>query len=263
MVSRDTIALVGADSAALELCRIVEEPEGAAPSLQTLVRLGLPPLALNTHIPYSFCSRESVPAHAPSLVIEGRPPRCFPFHNPPEEGLVAIVIVMGNHGIFGMTPITIITHLRTLVALATNATTTTTSAEVTFIPWEGWGPRVTACFAHHVHPRSDALLGERLAIISKGMLSLFDFNSMRIRDAIRRLENSSQNSVPAPTVEHRSIIPKGTLFKEDVVSELPYIHVIRPAPSGWNRIIKHEEGVAGFSEHVRARRSHSSVVFRN
>jgi len=63
MRSRDTIALVETDSAMLELCRIVEEPDGGAPSLCTLVRPGLSPLTLGIPTYYSHCIRERVPAY--------------------------------------------------------------------------------------------------------------------------------------------------------------------------------------------------------
>jgi hypothetical protein len=95
MLSRDTIALVEKDNTTLELCRIVEESDSGAPSLITLVRLGLLPLTPEASVLFSQCIRESVPAYsdAPSLVIEGRPPRRFPFRNSTDEGLVAVVMV--------------------------------------------------------------------------------------------------------------------------------------------------------------------------
>ena len=95
ILSRDTIALVEKDNATLELCRIVEESDSGAPSLITLVRLGLLPLTPEASVLFSQCIRESVPAYsdAPSLVIEGRPPRRFPFRNSTDEGLVAVVMV--------------------------------------------------------------------------------------------------------------------------------------------------------------------------
>ena len=53
MLSRDTIALVEHDSATLELCRIVEESNSGAPSLITLVCLGLLPLTLEASVLFS------------------------------------------------------------------------------------------------------------------------------------------------------------------------------------------------------------------
>jgi len=250
MLSRDTMALVETDSATLELCRIIEESDGGAPSLCTLVRLGLPPLTPGTSVLTSRCIRESVPTYsdAPSLVIEGCPPRGVPFRNSTEEGLVAIIMSIGvshdswswsgGNGIY----FTIVTHLRTLVALATRK-----SPEVTFIPWKNWGPRVTACFERPVDGYYDAFMGGRITTISNKKLSLFDFNSSRIRDAIQRIGNSSGRNGRVTTVKHRSVIPRGRLFREDVVGELPYISVVRPASSDWTCPANYEEGLAVLS----------------
>jgi len=258
MLSRDTMVLVETDSVTLGLCRIVEESDGGAPSLITLVRLGLPPLTPGTSVHNSQCIRESVPAYSdtPSLVIEGRPPRQVPFRNSTEEGLVAVIMDIGvnydswlRHGAGApWIYFTIVTHLRTLVALATRK-----SPEVTFIPWENWGPRATACFDRPVHGYSDALMGERLTTISHGTLSLLDFNSSRIRDTIQRTGNSSGCSGPVKTVKHRSVIPREGLFREDAVGELPYISVVKPAPWDWTSPASYEEGLAVLSWDVRGR----------
>jgi hypothetical protein len=280
MLSRDTMALVETDSATLELCRIVEESDGGAPSLCTLVRLGLPSLTPGTFVLSSQCIRESVPTYsdAPSLVIEGRPPRRVPFRNSAEEGLVAVITsIGGGHFTPGpwyggtWTHFTIVTHLRTLVALATRK-----SPGVTFIPWENWGPCITACFmdpSNGMHPfsgmhpfngYSDALMGETLTTLSNRRLSLFDFNSSRIRDIIQRTGNSSGGSGCVTTVEHRPVIPRGSLFREDIVGELPYLSVVRPASWDWTCPINYEEGLAVLSWGVRGRRSFpSSVTFRH
>jgi len=260
MLSRDTIALVETDSATLELCGIVEESDGGAPSLITLVRLGLPPLTPLASVFWSQCIRESVPAYsdAPSLVIEGRPPRRVPFRNSTEEGLVAVIMDIEQYSWPDVTRyLTIVTHLRALVAL-----TTRTSPGVSFIPWENWGPRVTACFDDPFHRY--ALMGERLTIISNEGLSLLDFNLSRIRDTIQRTGNSSGPSGPVTTVNHRSVIPRRKWFREDVVGELPYISVVRPASSDWMCPANYEEGLAVLSWDVRGRRfSPSSVAFRH
>src|SRR5712691_9875594 len=193
----------------------VRHPRASAP----MVRLGLPPLSSGAFIRFSNCIRESVPTYsdAPSLVIEGRPPRLPPFHSSPEVGLVVVVmpVAIEVHGMSTVADVTIVTHLRSLVALAT-----TTPPGVTFIPWENWGPRVAACFGLRVRPKFDVLMGGRLAIHWNGKLYLFDFNSTRIRDAVRRTSSSSGrinlNNVDRMTVNHRSVIPRGMLFKGDV-----------------------------------------------
>ena len=223
MLSRDTIALIETDSAMLELCRIMEELDGSAPFLCTLVRLGLPPLTLGIPTYFSHCIRERVLAYsdASPVVIEGCPPRRVPFHNSTDEGLVAVVmdiaVSLGHFQWYNSTNLTFVTHLRTLVALATRK-----SPGVTLIP-----SPVTACINSPVHRYSDALMGERLITISHEKLSLLDFNSSRIRNTTRRTGGSAD----VTTVTHRSIIPRGGWFREDVVGELPYISVVRPTPS--------------------------------
>ncbi len=248
MVSGDTIALVDKESATLELWRIVEETDGGVPSLCTIVRLGLPPLMPGASVINSSCIRESVPAYsdAPSLVTEGRPSRRFPFHNSTEDGLIVIVMDIENHwhvlASYPNANVTIVTHLRTLVTLATS-----TSPGVTFIPWENWGPRVTACFNSPVDSDSDVLIGDRLTTISNERLSLFDFNSSRIRNTIRRTGNTSGGSAHVTTVIYRSVIPRGRWFREDVVGKLPYISCVRPTPSyrKWKWCLtNYEEGLA-------------------
>ena len=241
-LSRDTVVLVNTVSAALEICRIVDGPD--TPSLRTIVQLGLPPLAPDARVLfYSHCTRESVPTYSdvPSLVIEGRTPRRPPFHESPDKGIVVFVIVAqinsGPRMLF-----TIVTHLRSLMALAAS-----TSSEVAFIPWESWGPRATACFGLRFRPKLDVIVGDRLAILSREALSIFDFNSTRIQDAINKNGDSSGRSVDATMVEHISVIPKGRLFKEDVVGELPYISVVRPVSTDWQSLVNYEEGLAGLS----------------
>jgi hypothetical protein len=247
MISRDTIARLDARKEALEICRIIEEPDSSAPSLCTIVHLGLPPLAPDAFINYSSCIRESVPSFsdARSLEIEGRPPRQPPFHTSPDGGLVVVVICIGSHGTPTTTHIIIVTHLRSLIALAA-----TRPPGVTFIPWENWGPRTTACFQLRFSPRCDAIMGDRIAIISDGTLSLFDFNSTRIQDAIRRAGNLSGRDMHLTTVKHRSVIPRGKLFMEDVVGELPFISVIKPTFVDWRYLTNYEEGLAGLSWNV-------------
>jgi hypothetical protein len=137
---------------------------------------------------------------------------------------------------------TIVTHLRSLMALATS-----TSSEVAVIPWESWGPRATACLGLHFRPKFDALIGDRLATLSRGTLSIFDFNPTRIQDAINNNRDSSGRSVDVTTVKHRSVLPKERLFKEDVVGELPYISVVRPVSTDWESLVNYEEGLAGLS----------------
>jgi len=216
-------------SAVLKICRIIDRPDGGTLSLYTIIQLGLPPLALGACLLYySHCMRESVPAYSgpPSLIIEGRPPRRPLFHKSPDEGVIVFVIatkiIRTN-----LTFLTVVTYLRLLMALVTSA-----SSEVTLIPWETWGPHITACFELHVCPKVDALIGDRLVTLVHRMLSIFDFNSMRIQDAIKRTGDSIGCSIGMTMVKHRSVVPKGRVFKEDVIGKLPYISVIRPASTG-------------------------------
>ncbi len=260
MLSRDTIALVEQDSTSLELCRIVEESDGGAPFLHTLVRLGLPPLTLGVSAYYSCCVQEIVPAYsdASPVMTEGRPPRRVPFHNSTEDGLVAVGMDIGDYPdmTLGAITFTIVTHLRTLVEFATR-----TSPGVTFIPWENWGSRVTACFDKPILSSFHAFIGDRLAVISDdGRLFLHDFDSSRIRNAIRRTRNSSGHSGHTTTVKHRSVVPRGALFREDVVGELPYIFIVKPASLDWRCPVNYEEVLAGISRNVRGRLFPSSVA---
>jgi hypothetical protein len=43
------------------------------------------------------------------------------------------------------------------------------------------------------------------------------------------------------------------LFREDVVGELPYMLVVKPAPADWKILINYEEELAGLSWNVRGR----------
>jgi hypothetical protein len=245
VLSHDTIVLVGNRTFALEICRIVEEPESDTPSLRTLARLGLPPLAPEVLILRSYCFPEQVAVYseAPSFVVEGRPPRRHPFHNSPEEGVVAFSIVFQvnfRKKLF----FTIVTHVRTLIAHAT-----TTLPEVNLIPWNDWGPSGTACFERGLHPLFDACVGERLATISDGSLTLLDFNSMRVQNTIQKVGHPSRDAVHS-AVKDRVVIPRGQLFGIDVVSELPHISASMPAPFAFP-ISNDNEGLAGFSKNVR------------
>jgi hypothetical protein len=187
-------------------------------------------------------------SNAPSLVIKGRPPRRVPFRNSTEEGFVAVIMDISpdSWSRYGTRSLMIVTHLRALVALATRM-----SPGVPFIPWENWGPRITACFEGYFHRY--ALMGERLTIITSEGLSLLDFNLSRIRDTIQRTGNSSGRSGRVTRVNHRSVIPRGSLLREDVVGELPYISVVRPASSDWMCPANYEEGLAVLSWNVRGR----------
>ena len=88
-------------------------------------------------------------------------------------------------------------------------------------------------------------MGERLAKLSSSKPFLFDFNSSRIEDTIRRSGDSSGRDVHVMMVEHRSVIPaEKRLFREDVVGELPYILADWTDSLGWHRIANYEEGLA-------------------
>ena len=99
MIYCDTIARFDATKAALEICRIVEEPDSSAPSLCAIVNLGFPPRAPDAFTHQSSCIRESVPIFydGRSLAIEGRPPKHSPFHSLPDGGLVVVANSIGLH----------------------------------------------------------------------------------------------------------------------------------------------------------------------
>ncbi|KAI0284892.1 hypothetical protein BC826DRAFT_130352 [Russula brevipes] len=245
VLSYDTIALVENYTGTLEICRIVDEPEIDTPSLRPLARLGLPPLASGAHIVYSFCFPEQMPAYSesPSFVVEGvegRPARRHLFHSSPEERIVALLIKL--EGGLKSRRFTIVTHIRTLIAHAT-----TTVPEVNIIPWENWGPSCAACFEQRIIPQSDACVGERWATTSGGTLTLLDFNSMRVKNTIRKVGHQSRDAVYS-VVRDRIVIPRGQLFGIDVVSELPHISALMPAPFNWVSLCNHNEGLAGFSK---------------
>ncbi|KAI0284901.1 hypothetical protein BC826DRAFT_130598 [Russula brevipes] len=253
-LSYDTIALVENYTATLEICRIVEEPESGTPLLRTLARLGLPPLASGMHILFSNCFLEQMPVYseAPSFVVEGpgRPPRRHPFHNSPEERIVTFSIKLEDPLDFDPLAdrfFTIVTHVRTLIAHVT-----TTLPEVDLIPWKDWGPSGTVCFERDIAAPFGACVGERLATISGGSLTLLDFNSMRVRNTIQKVDHPSRDVVHS-VVKDRVVIPRGQLFGIDVVSELPHISVSLPVPVNWVRLSNHSEGLAAFSKDVRGR----------
>jgi hypothetical protein len=224
VLSHDTFALVEIESATLEVCRIVQEPDSDTASLRTLVRLGLPPLASEARISRSYCRRH-------------------PFDNSPEESIVAITFRIGldNCNYSPIRIFTIVTHLRTLIAHAT-----TTLPEVNFIPWKDWGPSDTAYFEQYI--LSDACcMGERLATLSEAKLSVFDFNSTRVQNAIRKVGRRPSHNGVYSVVGGKVVIPRGRLFEVDVVSELPYISIMLPAPSHWESLHNYEEVLAGSS----------------
>jgi hypothetical protein len=249
VLSHDTIALVENETATLEVCRI-EEPDSDTSSLRTLVRLGLPPLASWSQISSSYYISEQMPVYsgASSFMVEGRPPRRYPFHTSPEERIVAIAFRIKSNNRNGIRSFAIVTHLRTLIAHAT-----TTLPEVNFIPWKDWGPSGAAYFEQPIASLSDCcVVGERLATLSRGELSVFDFNSTRVQNTIRKVGHPSQNAV-CSVVKHRVVIPREQLFEIDVVAELPYVYVTMPRPSHWWRLHTYEEVLAGFSISVDVR----------
>jgi hypothetical protein len=249
VLSHDTIALLDDNTPTLEVCRIVQEPDRDTPSLRTLVRLGLPPPPFPLwmrHLSDSYCFLTQIPVYSDthSFVVGGpaRPPRRHPFHNSPEERIVVITIRTGARD-----QLTIVTHVRTLIAHAA-----ATLPEENFIPWKDWGPSGTACFDRYINILDDACVGERLATISDGSLSLFDFNSARVQNAIREVGRPSQNAAHS-VVKDRVVIPRGRSFEIDVVSELPYISVEIPTPRNWKGLRHYEEGLAGFSQDIRGK----------
>jgi hypothetical protein len=245
VLSHDTIAFVEDDTATLEVCRIVQERDSNTPSLRTLVRLGLPPLASQARLWHSYCIPAQTPVDTPSSVVEGRPPRRHPFHSSPEERIVAFVLSITLDSHVMIRSFTVVTHVRTLIAHAT-----TTLPEVNFIPWKDWGPSGTACFGQPINSLHEAFMGDRLAKISIGSLSLLDFNSARVQNTIRKVGHPSRDAVHS-VVRDRVVIPRGQVFEIDIVSKLPYISVVIPMPYYWESLHDYEEGLAGFSKDVR------------
>jgi hypothetical protein len=92
------------------------------------------------------------------------------------------------------------------------------------------------------------------------MLVLFDFNPMRVRDAIRQHGYSSERRTLVTTVEHRSILPKGKIFTEDVVSEMPYISARCSAANPTGAIVNYEEGLALVPLNIRERPAFSHLL---
>ncbi|KAI0284891.1 hypothetical protein BC826DRAFT_130349 [Russula brevipes] len=242
VLSHDTFALVVKDTATLEVCRIVEEPDSDTPSLRTL-RLGLPPLASQARFSHSYFIPAQTPVDAPSSLVEGRPPRRHPFHSSPEERIVAFVLSITLDSRVPIRSFTIVTHVRTLIAHAT-----TTVPEVNSISWKDWGPSGTACL-QDINTLHEASMGDRLAKISIGSLSLLDFNSTRVQNAIRKVGHPSRDAVHS-VVKDRVVIPREQLFEIDVVSELPHISVVIPFPYYWDSPHNYQEGLAGLSKDV-------------
>jgi hypothetical protein len=187
----------------------------------------------------------------PSFVAEGRPPRRHPFHTSPEERIVTFSIRLQNR--LDEEPwdepycFDIVTHLRTLIAHAT------TALPVNFIPWKDWGPSGTACFEGYIRPRfATCVVGERLATLSYGELTVVDFNSTRVKNAFRKAGHPSQNEVYS-WVNDRAVIPREQLFEIDIVSELPYVYVTMLAPSHWKHLHNYEEVLAGSSTSIGVR----------
>ncbi|KAI0285578.1 hypothetical protein BC826DRAFT_1189625 [Russula brevipes] len=166
--------------------------------------------------------RTLIPVHSDThsfvVGVPGRPPRRHPFHNSAEERIIAIAFHIGLSDHF-----TIVTH--------------------------DWGPSGTACFDRHINITGGVCAGERLATISDRSLSLFDFNSARVQNAIREVGRPSQNAAHS-VVKDRVVIPRGESFEMDVVSELPYISVVIPTPRNWKSLRNYEEGLVGFSNDI-------------
>ncbi|KAI0252295.1 hypothetical protein BJV78DRAFT_1153850 [Lactifluus subvellereus] len=239
ILSRDMIALVEADGRQweLEICRIVEEPDSGSLSLCTLVRLGLPPLAKGASISSSYFIRRNLHVFSDpaSSMAEGRPRRRLPFFSSPGAGVVAIVAGIDAHGTTSYSLfqfVTIAAPIRKLVAFATTA-----PPQLGFIPWKDWGFRVTVCFKNPIYGDLVAT-GERLCSFSQGMVSLYDLNTLRAQDAIRK------SGMRATMVKHGTKIPRGRMFKKDVVSKLPHIFVRRRMPLCFGAPATCEGGIA-------------------
>ena len=251
----------------LEVVKVVIDSDDDA-GLVPLCVLHLPPLTQDTSLYYFYCRAEPNLAGPGPITIPL--PSGRPFRDKAED---AIVIFNMSYNLFYGTRrdwFILIAHRRALLAhipAAYRARVPFSSLPepipaVVEVPWSAWGPSSTRLFMGN--PMSihgiETTAGQRAVMLEDRMptpIIVRDFNPYAVRAAralasaggqlkkgnwSKQLPNGNRMVL---NVED-SVLPAGSIFREDVRSSLPYVEVVTQAEYHYNGVMIDDERILGF-----------------
>ena len=255
----------------LEVVKIVIDNDDM-PRVMLLCVLDLPPLTLDASINFLHCRSE--PNQTSSGPVAIRSPSYRPFRDKAED---AIIIFNMSHSHFSeivMGCLTLIVHRRALLAhipLAHHVSTLFCSLPeptpaVVEVPWSAWGPPATRIFVGNITPMHwmATTAGQR-AVMLEGRIptpiTVRDFNPYAVR-AARALASASglsqqrnwskqlPNGNRMTLQVEDSVLPAGSIFKEDVRSSLPYVEIVTRRVYHYAGAMIDDERILGFKVRI-------------
>jgi len=272
-LSQDTLVIPNLIQNSIEVVRIVIESDDI-PRLVTLCVLNLPPLTRAASIVRLGCRAEPNPTGSSSLAIP--PPSSRPFRDKAEDAIILFNMLIEDvqlhpgQFLFPQTrPFTFIVHRRALIehipavhrACALFCSAPEPESEPAHVPWAAWGVSATRWFEGD--PASmrwiTTTAGQRAISMEETIptpIIVRDFNPHAVRSVCARAPASGQprqcnwseelsNGNRMTLKVEDSVLPAGSVFKEDVRSSLPYVETATRAEYNYEGVLIDEERILG------------------
>ena len=273
-LSQDILVIPNLILNTLEVVKIAIDENDDIPRLIPLCQLGLPPLTQGASMVRLCCRGEPNPTGSGPLAIPA--PSHRPFRDKATNAIILFNVVIECAHVptrdfdFPETrPFTFIVHRCALLAhipaaLRACAPFRTTSESVPApveVPWSAWGVAATRWFESD--PASmrwiTTTAGQRAVAMEDAALTpiiVRDFNPYTVRTAracaaARGQSQQCNWSEPLPngnrtilTVEE-TVLPAGSVFKEDMRSALPYVEIVTQEKYRYQGVLIDEERILG------------------
>ena len=273
-LTQDTLVIPNLIQNTLEIVKIVVKSDDI-PCLVPLCVLNLPPLTRRTAIVRLGCRAEPNPTGLGPLAIPA--PSNRPFRDKAEDAIILFSVLIediqihpGQFHFPDTRPFAFIVHRRALLdhipaahrASAPFCSTPEPAPETVQVPWEAWGTSATRWFEGD--PASmrwiTTTAGQRAVTMVDGETTpiiVRDFNPYAVRSAQARaaagrylqqgsdwMEDLPNGNVMRLRVDD-SVLPAGSMFKDDVRSSLPYVEVVTGAEYRYQGVLIDEERILG------------------
>ena len=264
----------------LEIVKIVIDNDDT-PRIMLLCTLDLPPLTLEASIDRLHCRSGPNQTSSGSVAIPS--PFYRPFRDTAEDAVVIFNMSYSHFSEIVMGWLTLIVHRRALFAhvpVAHHASTPFCSLPkptpaVVEVPWSAWGPSATRLFVGNMTPMHwvATTAGQRAVMLEDQVptpIIVRDFNPYAVR-AARALGPASEQSQQRNWSKQLpngnrmtlkvedSVLPAGSIFKEDVRSSLPYVEIVTQRVYHYAGAMIDDERILGFKvrfESLRRRAVH-------
>ncbi len=274
-LSQDTLVIPNLIENTFEVAKIVIDSDDT-PRLEPLCVLHLPPLSQNASLYHLLCRGEPNITGSGPIAIPS--PSNRPFRNKAEEAIITFHMSYEHFSESrsrSQTWFTLIAQRRALFAHIPpvhRACMPFCSAPdpppLVHVPWSAWGPSATRWYRWSLNdsPQFSPITttaGQRVVTLKGIMPSpvvVRDFNPYAVRAARalatasgqsqdgnwRKLPNGNRTTLKV----EGSMLPAGSIFKEDVWSFLPYVEIVTRRQYRYDYVMIDEERILGLKVRV-------------